>query len=246
MHGLGETHCILSRSSLPAPPHPSPMLPANRPPPTTSGAERTNIMYSTGHMLRQCKASIFEGGIRVPGILHLPANIDPAIRPSGNINVTTPIGALDVLPTIMELLNVDFKTASKNPSWVLDGLSMLAHVRPGSDPDGPRPAPLPFSTGPSFNNSQQAVIDNDWKIILNPEVGQCDLQPGFNFTAAKANKNKRYLFNLKNDVHETVDLSELEPGQFARMSKLLDKMRASITVSREEEVKCLASCGSKC
>lgn len=47
-------------------------------------------------------------------------------------------------------------------------------------------------------------------------------------------------------MHETVDLSELEPGQFARMSKLLDEMRASIMYSREEEVKCLASCGAKC
>ena len=34
-------------------------------------------------------------------------------------------------------------------------------------------------------------------------------------------------------------------GQFARMSKLLDDMRSSITFSRESEVKCLASCGSK-
>ena len=52
-------------------------------------------------------------GIRVPGIMHLPASISASIRPLGNINVTTPVGALDVLPTIMDLLGVNFKTVSR-------------------------------------------------------------------------------------------------------------------------------------
>jgi arylsulfatase A-like enzyme len=143
------------------------------------GVERTNIMYSTGHMLRQCKASVFEGGIRVPGIMHLPPSLDPSVRPTGNLNVTTPVGALDVLPTIMELLDVDFKKASKNPNWVLDGTSMLPFVKPGSNPDAPRPDPLIFSFGPRFNGSQQAIVDNDWKILTAPSVGQCDPQPGY-------------------------------------------------------------------
>jgi hypothetical protein len=111
------------------------------------GAERTNIMYSTGHMLRQCKASVFEGGIRVPGILHLPVGVDSAIRPRGSINVTTPAGALDVLPTILDLLAVNFSKTSENPSWVIDGTSMLPFVKPGSDPNAPRRHPLIFSFG---------------------------------------------------------------------------------------------------
>lgn len=52
-------------------------------------------------------------GIRVPGIMHLPESISASIRPLGNINVTTPVGALDVLPTIMDLLGVTFKTVSR-------------------------------------------------------------------------------------------------------------------------------------
>ena len=35
------------------------------------GAERTNIRWST-NFLRQCKASMWEGGIRVPGMVHFP------------------------------------------------------------------------------------------------------------------------------------------------------------------------------
>jgi len=200
------------------------------------GAERANIAWSTAHMLRQCKASIFEGGIRVPGIMYLPPSIDAAIRPAGNINVTTPVGALDVLPTVMELLEVDFKTASPNPSWVLDGVSLLPFVKPGSDPNAPRPSPLIFSFGNEFEGSQQAIIDNDWKILTRPTVGQCDLQPGFNFSLAKT--DQFFLFNLKDDVHESRDLALSEPVQFARMSKLLLEMRESINSSRYNEVKC--------
>ena len=200
------------------------------------GAERGNIMWSTGHMLRQCKASIFEGGIRVPGILHLPPSIDASIRPAGNINVTTPVGALDVLPTVMELLQVDFKTASPNPNWVLDGLSLLPFVKPGSDPNAGRPKPLIFSFGPTYAKSQQAVIDNDWKILTRPSVGQCDVQMGFNFSLART--DQLFLFNLRDDVHESRDLAKSEPAQFARMRGLLMDMRVSINSSRYNEVKC--------
>ena len=200
------------------------------------GAERANIAWSTGHMLRQCKASIFEGGIRVPGIMYLPPSIDASIRPAGNINVTTPVGALDVLPTVMELLEVDFKTASPNPNWVLDGLSLLPFVKPGSDPNAVRPSPLIFSFGPEFEGSQQAIIDNDWKILTRPSVGQCDSQPGFNYSLART--DQFFLFNLKDDVHESHDLALSEPAQFARMSKLLLEMRESINSSRYNEVKC--------
>ena len=168
------------------------------------GVERTNIMYSTGHMLRQCKASVFEGGIRVPGILHLPESLDRSVRPAGNINVTTPVGALDVLPTIMDLLEVDFKKASSNPGWILDGISMLPFVAPGSNPDAARPSPLIFSFGPTFNNSQTAVVDNDWKILQRPSVGQCDQQSGFNFSDPAVREGKMFLYNLKNDVRRRI------------------------------------------
>ena len=136
----------------------------------------------------------------------------------------------------MDLLEVDFKKASPNPTWVLDGLSLLPMVKPGSDPDAPRRTPLLFSFGPRFEGSQQAVIDNQWKILTRPSVGQCDQQPGFNFSLAKT--NQLFLFNLKDDVHESHDLAASEPAQFRRMSQLLLDMRVSINNSRYNEVKC--------
>lgn len=183
------------------------------------------------------QASVFEGGIRVPGLLHLPPSVGPAVRPAGHQNVTTPVGALDVLPTIMELLQVNFSTASRHPDWVLDGVSLLPYVRPGSDPDAPREKPLMFSFGPKFETSQQAIIDNDWKILTRPSVGQCDPQPGFNFSLART--DRMFLFNLRDDPHESHDLASTEPGQFARLRDLLLEMRTSIAFSRVNETKCL-------
>jgi hypothetical protein len=79
-------------------------------------------------------------------------------------------------------------------------------------------------------------VDDDWKILTRPEVGQCDPQPGFNYTLALG--PRMFLYNLRNDPHETVDLSEQEPVQFARMHRLLLAMRMSIAFSRVNETKC--------
>jgi hypothetical protein len=47
-----------------------------------------------------------------------------------------------------------------------------------------------------------------------------------------------FLYNLRNDVHETTDVSADEPEVFARMQALLFNMRDSIMFSRVHETKC--------
>ena len=68
------------------------------------GIERADIHYSTGN-LRQCKASSWEGGIRVPGMIHIPWVI------LENKNISTPTTTADFLPTIMSIFQVE----SDNP-----------------------------------------------------------------------------------------------------------------------------------
>ena len=82
------------------------------------GAERADIHYSTGH-LRQCKASSWEGGIRVPGMIHIPWVI------LENKNISTPTTTADFLPTIMGIFQVE----SDNPTWVLDGINLIPLVK---------------------------------------------------------------------------------------------------------------------
>ena len=57
--------------------------------------------------MRQCKASSWEGGIRVPGMIHVPWAI------STNMNISTPATTADFLPTIMAI----FQVQSDNPGW---------------------------------------------------------------------------------------------------------------------------------
>ena len=182
------------------------------------GLERSDIRWSTG-FLRQCKASMWEGGIRVPGIMHYPR----AIR--ANVNVSTPATTADFLPTIMSLLQVE----SDNSSWALDGLDLLPLV--AANP-APRGKPIGFdSTG-----GEHAVIDENWKLLVNPKIGQCDAQPPY---ASWSNLSKvTLLFDLDADYHELHDLSGAQPERLARMQALLDGFLASVENSKANETKC--------
>lgn len=120
------------------------------------GAERTDIRYSTNFM-RQCKASIFEGGIRVPGLMHAPSLI------SENVNVTSPTTTADFLPTIMELLGVE----TDNPDWVMDGESLLPVLDP-ANASMPRSKPLVFNWG-----GQEGIIDVRARAVRGQRVACC-------------------------------------------------------------------------
>ena len=132
-----------------------------------------------------------------------------------------------MLPTVMELLGVN---KSANPTWIVDGVSMLPVMR-AADHGAPRSRPLVFSWG-----NQQGIIDNEWKLITKPAVGQCDQQPGFDFKGA--GKDELFLYNLADDIHESRDLKLVEAHQYARMRGLLMDFRASLNYSRHEETGC--------
>ena len=182
------------------------------------GLERSDIRWSTG-FLRQCKASMFEGGIRVPGLVHFPL----AIR--HNVNVTTPATTADFLPTIMGLLQV----TSDHPSWAMDGVDLLPLV--AANP-APRGKPIGFdSTG-----GEHALIDENWKLLVNPKMGQCDAQPPY---SKWTNLSKlTLLFDLDHDYHELHDLASTKPGQLKRMMQLLGRFLASVENSKANETRC--------
>lgn len=92
------------------------------------------------------KADLYEGGIRVPGILEWPGHIEP-----GSVS-SLPVSTLDILPTLLEL--TETAAPSDRP---LDGLSIVPLL------DGEwtrRPEPIPFESG-----EYVALIDNDHKVL---------------------------------------------------------------------------------
>jgi arylsulfatase A-like enzyme len=150
--------------------------------------------------LKGGKSSTQEGGIRVPFMI-----IGPGI-PS-NTYQTTPVVAYDLFPTIASL------ASNGNPVLppLLDGTSLLPLLKPQLN--------LPFNRNqqelvfhcPHFNPNtfpQSAWIDKDYKLLVDYEA------------------DKIQLFDLKKDISETTDLTNLLPAKARELTiKLRDYLK---------------------
>jgi arylsulfatase A-like enzyme len=102
---------------------------------------------STGG-LRDFKGSVYEGGLRVPGIFEWPAAIRPRVT-------RHPACTLDLFPTVADVLGLPADVFVQP----IDGVS-LKPIFAGET--GPRARPIPFRYG-----AKAALIDNHHKILTN-------------------------------------------------------------------------------
>ncbi len=96
--------------------------------------------------LRGHKGSMWEGGIRVPGIIEWPGHIKPAIT-------DFPASTMDIMPTMIDLLDLP----ADSQLAVRDGES-IATLFKGKTPK--RNHAIPFRY-----NRHSAIIDGDFKLI---------------------------------------------------------------------------------
>lgn len=101
--------------------------------------------------LRGKKRFLFEGGIRVPGIIRYPAKIPP-----GQVE-NAPATALDIFPTVAEWLGLE-----PDPAIPLDG-ETLWPVLTGNPA---RAARLLYWSLPTPDGMEYALRLGDWKLIL--------------------------------------------------------------------------------
>ena len=121
------------------------------------------------------------------------------IKPGGHID--TPVIALDWLPTFLDAAGAD-------PDGQLDGLSLLPLLKDSSAELAARP--LFWRTlGPK---GPVAVRDGDWKLVI--LRGQPDAAPR--------------LYNLKDDISESHDLSARQPETVARLLEILRKWESEL------------------
>ena len=148
------------------------------------------------------KRSLFEGGIRVPGILEWPARVKP-----GRVTEMA-CSTSDYYPTVLELLGIK-NEAQPQP---LDGISLLPLI------DGKmkeRPTPLGFETmGDTRGSPKLAWIENRYKLLISPDGGQ------------------PLLYDLQQDPSETKDLAAALPEKVKAMEAALQKWRESCEASR--------------
>ena len=98
-----------------------------------------------GH-LQGNKGSVYEGGIRVPGIVEWPGTIKPEIT-------DFPASTMDIMPTIVDLLELPEDSLLS----VHDGESIVPLFH-GETPKSRKPIPFLFG-------KQTALIDGDYKIL---------------------------------------------------------------------------------
>lgn len=165
----------------------------------------------------------------MPGVVHFGSSIAPSSLKNNHLNFSTPATTADFLPTIMDLLQVE----SDNPTWPIDGINLLPLVSAGNT-SAARDSPIGIWWG-----NQQGIIDDAWKLITKPEVGQCDEQPGFDF----GSKDKYFLYNLEQDYNELHDLKTVEPDMLQRLVGLLAEFNTSVVNSQVTETKCAKSIG---
>gem|GEM_PF-158402 len=151
--------------------------------------------------LREGKGSMYEGGIRVPCIVSWPKTI-----PQGTVS-SQPIHVVDWFPTLLE-------AAGTNPEPKEDGLSLLPLFRGESLPERSLYWYMPLYDLLWASTPSAVVRSGDWKLV--------------EFFGDWYDKDKNYhpgsrleLYNLKNDLSETRDLSQLHPKRVVRMQREL-------------------------
>ncbi len=166
--------------------------------------------------LRSGKGYPYEGGIREPLIVRWPGVVNP-----GSIS-HEPVTSVDYFPTIAEAAGVPLPTDRD-----IDGVSLIEHLRSAGTTPLKRDAL--FWHFPHYRGSDvvpySIIRAGDWKLIKRYEGKTCEL------------------FNLKDDLSEHKDLSEVLPEKTleldARLQRWLSATKAKLPVPRTSDANLL-------
>ena len=163
---------------------------------------------STGN-LRGQKGQLWEGGVRVPGIVEWPARIaKPFISDA-------PCSTLDIFPTVLEATGA----VAQNQIQPMDGISLMPLLDHQTES---RSKAIPFWSNAREHNSHAALLDWPYKLHLNP-IGT---------KGKKADPNAAaLLYDVSKDPAETTDLAAQEPERVAKMTAALETWKTSVEKS---------------
>ncbi|MEP6668681.1 MAG: sulfatase-like hydrolase/transferase [Chthoniobacter sp.] len=138
---------------------------------------------------RSGKTHMYEGGLRVPGVVRWPDHIAPGTHSNRIVLL------MDVLPTAMEM-------AGLTPPAGLDGVSFLPTLRGEAQPEPVRDLYFMWREGGLAHQgaSTEALRQGDWKLVRDNVFAPIEL------------------YNLKDDPQETTDLANKEKSTFRNLS----------------------------
>ena len=155
--------------------------------------------------LRGGKATMYEGGIRVPSIFCWPGNV------AGGTSSETLIQSTDIYPTVLEMLGL-----KPQPQQKFDGQSIVPVLK--GDREASRALQqralytfFPHSPGvPDHLPPAVAVHRGDWKLIRI-------------FHDEEAGRHRYELYNLKDDIGETKNLAAHHPELVTELDALIER-----------------------
>ncbi len=176
-------------------------------------AERTIIFFTSDNgglmgvtsnlPLRAGKGYPYEGGIREPLIVRWPKVIKP-----GTVS-HEPVTSIDYFPTICEAAGVPLPQDRD-----IDGVSILDHLRTNGIQKLNRDAL--FWHFPHYRGNivpYSIIREGDWKLIKRYDTSASSVESGKTFE----------LYNLKADLSESNDLSEVLPAKVRRLNAKLTR-----------------------
>ena len=176
-------------------------------------SDNGSIIQASNGDLRGRKSHLYEGGIRVPGIIHWPAS--PFMS---NRVIHEAAGLVDILPTILDILHVD-----PLPGLVFDGASIV-NLLTGKAFTRENPLYWFF-----YRNSPEIALRLNNHMIMGKDN---DLVPRTHPLAArdmeyiKTMTLKTYeLYDLGNDISQTWNIIEDFPGSGTYKQIIGNKLR---------------------
>ena len=163
--------------------------------------------------LRGHKGQLYEGGIRVPGIIEWPMYIKT------NIITNYTVVSSDLMPTVCDVLNIE--CPKDRP---IDGQSIMPLIK-GTQNTRNKTVSWMYDVHDNFDSSYSAAISGDqYKIYA---------------TYNKGKIKTAELYDLINDVSESHDLSHDNQNTFSELRGELESWRKSVIKSATKEVNCM-------
>ena len=159
-----------------------------------------NSRYASSNLpLRGAKGWNYEGGIRVPLIVHWPDQITPNSKSQAIVTGT------DYYPTLLEMLNVPAL-----PNQHQDGQSFVPALKAQDYQRGPIYWHFPHYSNHGFQSPGGAIRAGRYKLLEYYENGTVQL------------------FDLENDIGEQNDLAKSKPEIADRLTKMLHDWRDEV------------------
>ena len=165
--------------------------------------------------LREGKGTMWEGGYRVPCIMRWPGNV-----PAGT-TCDELVSTMDLLPTIARLIGAELPA-----DRAIDGKDIWPLIAGEPGATSPHDAFYCY-----YGGALCAVRDRRWKIVFPHEYRTLGGKPGGRdgipapYKQVQAN---RALYDLKNDIGETADVSAEHPEVVARLESQAEQARKAL------------------